>query len=935
MRRHIAVLVGSVAGIGCIFAGSASASDARTPVVIAQADAADAPAAGEAEPEAEPEPEPEPETPPQRVRGPAKGIEEIVIQAAESDAAVDLEAGDSVTGFDATDLEALGAQSIEDLAGFTPNLEIVTAGATTPTFFIRGVGLNDFGANSTGAVAIYQDDVPKNAPALQLGTLFDMEAVNILRGPQGTGPARNASAGAIKLYSKKPTGTFAGFLRSEIGNYNSQDYEGAVEMPVYEDLVSSRLAFRLSDRDGYIDNRCATSPRAAGPYNPTGGAAIYNRVLVKEGGFSTCGERVYRRGRPDTTYGGTSDGFTNIAEGIPTDLNDRGNWATRGTLRVQPTLDQDWLATFNLAQRDEFARVGQPMGTGDEAYICDETAAFKRPECRIGAYGSGDGQDYQAVELIRLRNREDDCLVDNDHAEGVLERLPNGQPVCNPAQRAASTNNTRLLMARNLDLDSLPYEGDYNRVGDLTNDVWGTSLKGDIAIGDSLTLTSVTGYDTYERFNEVDLDFSPNPLFETITRDEGFQYVQDLRLSGSLSQELPVNWEVGGYALHEQLDAFTDIFIPANVQFRAATSRDWTQKLWSAGGYGSFDWDFWNDFTLDGGVRYNWDKKEIDMTVWRGTRAEADPFGVDSRTATDLAESDVWQSPTGTLRLTYRFREDTHAFWKFTRGWKGGHYNVTVASGSDITTAEPEKINAFETGVHGSWFDGRLNVDTSLFHYAYEQYQIFTVLIPLAGTPEFVVLNAEDAEVYGAEVEVVARPLTGMYLEARFGWLESQFLDFSLQQAQSRSVGNRRVDVIRELDFAGNRLLNSPQFKLSLTAEQTIPLGRYGSLTGRWDGAWSDVTYYDASEGKGTPTFEGIEFLPENTVAQEAFWLHNFRLAYRTPDGSIELAAWVRNATDEVYRTYAFDASALDVNQTTVHFLGEPRTYGLSLAATF
>jgi iron complex outermembrane receptor protein len=174
-----------------------------------------------------------------------------------------------------------------------------------------------------------------------------------------------------------------------------------------------------------------------------------------------------------------------------------------------------------------------------------------------------------------------------------------------------------------------------------------------------------------------------------------------------------------------------------------------------------------------------------------------------------------------------------------------------------------------------------------------------------------------------------------MYLEARFGWLESQFLDFSLEQAQSYSVGAQRVDVVRELDFSGNRLLNSPQFKMSLTAEQTIPLGRYGSLTGRWDGAWSDDTYYDASEGKGTPTFEGNFVLPENTIAQEAFWLHNFRVSYRTPDGSMELAAWVRNATDEVYRTYAFDASGLDVNQTTIHFLGEPRTYGLSLGVTF
>ena len=182
------------------------------------------------------------------------------MKGAESDAASDFENADSVTGFGAEDLAALGANNIADLAAFTPNLEIVTAGATTPTFFIRGVGLNDFNSNSTGAVAIYQDDVPINAPALQLSTLYDIGSVNILRGPQGTGLARNASAGAIKLYSRKPTGEFGGYLRSEFGNYNAHDFEGAIEAPIYEDMLAGRFAFRFTQRDGTMRNRCGNAP---------------------------------------------------------------------------------------------------------------------------------------------------------------------------------------------------------------------------------------------------------------------------------------------------------------------------------------------------------------------------------------------------------------------------------------------------------------------------------------------------------------------------------------------------------------------------------------------------------------------------------------------------------------------------------------------------
>src|SRR5262249_34979437 len=135
-RRRRAV-IGFVSGLGTLV------------LVVPLAAAEDpAPTAPTGEPaaagQAPAKPEPKPPTPV------APGIEEIVIRGGESDATSDYEAADSVTAFSAEDIAALGAQDIAGLAEFTPNLEIVTSGATTPTFFIRGVGLNDFNANATG-----------------------------------------------------------------------------------------------------------------------------------------------------------------------------------------------------------------------------------------------------------------------------------------------------------------------------------------------------------------------------------------------------------------------------------------------------------------------------------------------------------------------------------------------------------------------------------------------------------------------------------------------------------------------------------------------------------------------------------------------------------------------------------------------------------------
>jgi iron complex outermembrane receptor protein len=842
------------------------------------------------------------DTPPSTAR---PGIEEIIVQAGESDAAADLGTGDSVTGFDASDLEALGAQSIEDLAGFTPNLEIVTSGATTPTFFIRGVGLNDFNSNSTGAVAIYADDVVKNSPALQLNTLYDIEGVNVLRGPQGTGPARNASAGAIKVYSRKPTGEFGGYLRADYGNYDFLDYEGAVEAPIYEDIVMGRLAFRFSQRDGFGENRCAGAPPRS--LRPVASPGTPNSAL------SHCGEFVPRQAQasfalPSPRFG--FDRISYIAEGLPRDVNNLDNWAARGILRFQPTLDTDFLLIAHGARRNEYSRLGQSYGTNVTPNIPGCTPP-NTPQCRLrGTLGGPDAEGYVPIEVTQMLQAVQDST-------GV------------------SRNDARFTVANQLarNLDTEPYDGDYDKVGTTSNDVYGLSFKGDIALGNALNFTTVTGYDTYDRRIDVDLDFSPNVLFEPDTRDGGRQFVEDLSLTGPLG-DLPVTWTLGAFGLYERIEADIETRFPRQRETSngVTTGRTYHQNILNGAAYASFTWDFWKDFTLDGGVRYQWENREMGLDRFRG-----DPYNLPRSfdpQRDDFSKRKIFQAPTGEIRLTYRFREDTHAYLKFARGWKSGHFNAT-AGDRGITVAEPEKINSFEAGLRGSWFQGRLGLNGSLFHYDYENYQIFTVEIPLGGSPEFVVINASDAINYGAEVDAVLRPLPGTFLQARFSWLESQFIDFVQSQATQQQLGLRSVVFVQEIDNSGNRLLNSPQFTVSLTAEQTIPLGRYGSLTARWDGAWTDDTFFDATEGRGIPNFQGDQFLPPNTIGQRAYWLHNLRLGYRTPDGSIEIAGWVRNLTDVAYKTFAFDASALEITKTTIYFTGDPRTYGMSLTAFF
>lgn len=853
------------------------------------------------------------------------GVEEMIVLGAGSLGAHDFADADSVIAFSNEDLAALGAQDISDLASFTPNLEIVTSGATSPTFFIRGVGLNDFNSNSTGAVAIYQDGVAINAPAMQLGTLFDIESVNVLRGPQGIGLNRNASAGAIKIYSKKPSGDTSGFMRADFGDFDYMDYEGAIESPILGDAVSGRLAFRFSKRDGFMKNRCAGAP------------AFADRVpfpgLPAEPGeapWSICGERKALSGVGD---------ISDVPVGLEKFVNDLNNWAARATFKIEPdlgALDTTWIINFHGGRRDEFSALGQSYGTGGafcrDGDIC-QAPFFDTPEDERGTISTGvlggpqgrTGSGYQPREVIQRLAELAPCTAEINPINGkrnTCRTFQPGETAADVLEDRALENRAKIQIARELarDLDDKPWEGDFNRTGKTTNTVLGGFLSGAIELPAEISMTMTTGFDSYDRQIDSDVDFSPETLFHIITTDDGWQLYQDVEFKGEFDAfENPIRWEFGGWFHREILNVSVANDLGDDTVIGVG-SREYRQKGWSGGASLALGFDFWDDFTLDGGVRYNFDRKSLDYVLLFGG-------GTTGAETTNLDE--VWQAPTGTIRLTYNFREDTHVYWKYTRGWKPGTYNATSGQGRSVSVADEEELDSFEFGLAGSWFDDRFKLSGALFYYAYAEYQIFTTEQQPGGNTVFVTLNANDAEVYGAELDTTIFPWEYTQLGFRFSWLETQFLDFTQTNSQLANSGV----FIQEVQNSGNPLLNSPRFKVILSLEQTLPLGTTGSLTARYDGVWTDDSFFDASEGLGNPNILGERFLPEFAIGQRAYWLHNLRVTWKSSDGFVSVAGWVRNLENKAYKTFAFDASAFQ--RTTVYFVGDPRTIGTSISVVF
>ncbi len=161
----------------------------------------------------------------------------------------------AISVLDGSAIGALGISESIAIDNQIPNLIVdeVAGSGTQPIVFLRGVGLNDFSLNNSGPIAIYYDDVYLSSFSSQNFMLYDIERVEVLRGPQGTLYGRNATGGAINYLSNKPEDFFSGYLTAGIGSYNARNIEGAVGGPI-TDTIKGRIAMARKVSDGFFEN---------------------------------------------------------------------------------------------------------------------------------------------------------------------------------------------------------------------------------------------------------------------------------------------------------------------------------------------------------------------------------------------------------------------------------------------------------------------------------------------------------------------------------------------------------------------------------------------------------------------------------------------------------------------------------------------------------
>jgi iron complex outermembrane recepter protein len=179
-------------------------------------------------------------------------LDEIVVTAQRREQNLQ-DVGTSVTAFDANTLQKLGFKDVTDIVGQVPGMQFNQYGATVTIYNLRGVSQNDFSDHQEAPIAVYSDDAYIASTGALAGSLFDLQRVEVLRGPQGTLFGRNATGGLIQYVSKQPTDVPEGYVQVTGGNFGLWQTEGAVGGPL-TDMIDARASFSTSSHDGYISN---------------------------------------------------------------------------------------------------------------------------------------------------------------------------------------------------------------------------------------------------------------------------------------------------------------------------------------------------------------------------------------------------------------------------------------------------------------------------------------------------------------------------------------------------------------------------------------------------------------------------------------------------------------------------------------------------------
>jgi iron complex outermembrane receptor protein len=445
-------------------------------------------------------------------------------------------------------------------------------------------------------------------------------------------------------------------------------------------------------------------------------------------------------------------------------------------------------------------------------------------------------------------------------------------------------------------------------------EIFGGQVRVDSTIGGSIGFTSITDYQTSDKFYTEGGDASPV---------EGVFFFQGSDID-QVSQEFRFAWSAGA---HEAVAGLFYMDVDGDYTGKFADpfygydpDVAFSQQTTSYAAFFQDEWSFSERWKLIGGLRYWRDTREgayfasapevpdlsPPVTIIFN-RNEIFPNTTD-QTGVLVTPSDAdadFDDVTARLELDYRASDSTLLYVSYNRGSKSGGFTFSTGTpygGTEVDFVngipfDPETLNAYEAGVKTNFAGGMTTLNVSAFYYDYEDYQAF------AQVSQIQTVTNQDANAQGLEVELNAAPTDRLTLQLGASFMDSKVKDIRLPDQST---------------FVDHDLPQAPSFSGNALARYEFPLGA-GTASIQGDLLYSDDFCF-------TTLCAPVEKEKGYTVA-------NARVGYAAPDGRWEVAAFVNNLFEEEYRVYAFDSSLFAGVVAGVY--AKPRTWGVTASFRF
>jgi iron complex outermembrane receptor protein len=350
----------------------------------------------------------------------------------------------------------------------------------------------------------------------------------------------------------------------------------------------------------------------------------------------------------------------------------------------------------------------------------------------------------------------------------------------------------------------------------------------------------------------------------------------------------------------------------------------------SRAGYGQVTYDVNDWLQLTGGLRYSWERKQVEITRYVMPGA----LGAPSPNPRYEKLTDNWSkwTPLASVKLTAsddlaaRLGLDSAmTYLTYSVGFKSGGINGRGFEGP----FEQETLYSYELGTKLVAFDNRLTVNSALFISVYRDMQITTSQADVdTNQPNGVVRNAGKAQIRGAEIEVLAMPLPGLVLQGSLGITDSWFEEFD-DQMVTGYVGFT-TPIFSPIDRSNEPLTDTPDFQLNLSAQYTFDLSAFGSSHAGFLTPRVGVTITDDAYHHLRP--EGLSAAGD-PFEQNKYAIWTGRLTWSSSDDRMHVAAYVHNWGNRRYFDGATDFS--DNLAMGTKFYGPPRMYGIEIGYRF